>query len=110
MIANASPSLKLSWQEQPAPLSFYKLFTAAGNTAPEHRLMGTAEVGMTTDTTKLQAAESDLKRLMADVAQAVEKAQQAVARITGKAATSTDETQAATSSLADAHSGAASTS
>jgi hypothetical protein len=36
--------------------------------------------------TKLQAAETDLKQLMADVARAVEKAQEAVARITSKVA------------------------
>jgi hypothetical protein len=35
---------------------------------------------------KLQAAESDLKQLMADVSLAMEKAQEAVARITSKAA------------------------
>jgi hypothetical protein len=35
---------------------------------------------------KLLAAESDLKQLMADVTRAMEKAQEAVARIAGKAA------------------------
>jgi hypothetical protein len=45
--------------------------------------MGTGE--MTAPTTKLQAAEHDLKQLMVDVTRAVEKAQQAVAKITGKA-------------------------
>jgi hypothetical protein len=36
--------------------------------------------------TKLLAAESDLKQLIADVTRAMEKAQEAVARIAGKAA------------------------
>jgi hypothetical protein len=36
--------------------------------------------------TKLQAAENDLKQLMADVTQAMEKAQEAVARIASKPA------------------------
>ena len=48
--------------------------------------------------TKLQAAETDLKQLMADVARAVEKAQEAVARITSTA-TATTETESTASSL-----------
>jgi hypothetical protein len=40
---------------------------------------------MNAQATKLQAAESDLKQLMADVSLAMEKAQEAVARITSKA-------------------------
>jgi hypothetical protein len=39
---------------------------------------------MNAQATKLQAAENDLKQLMADVARAAEKAQEAVARITSK--------------------------
>jgi len=53
---------------------------------------------MNAQATKLQAAENDLKQLMADVARAVEKAQEAVARITPKAAVTTTETQLTTSS------------
>jgi putative ABC transport system substrate-binding protein len=45
--------------------------------------------------TKLQAAENDLKQLMADVTQAMEKAQEAVARIASKAAAATTEKQIA---------------
>ena len=41
--------------------------------------------------TKLQAVETDLKQLMADVTRAMEKAQEAVARITSKAAAATTE-------------------
>ena len=52
---------------------------------------------MNAQATKLQAAENDLKQLMADVARAVEKAQEAVARITPKAAATT-ETESTTSS------------
>ncbi|MGE5780748.1 MAG: hypothetical protein ACM30D_15795 [Hyphomicrobiales bacterium] len=41
---------------------------------------------MNAQATKLQAAENDLKQLMADVTQAMEKAQEAVARIASKPA------------------------
>ena len=40
---------------------------------------------------KLEAAENDLKQLMTDVTRAVEKAQEAVARIASKAAAATTE-------------------
>jgi hypothetical protein len=53
---------------------------------------------MNTQATKLQAAESDLKELMADVTRAMEKAQQAVARIACKAAAVTAESASPTSS------------
>jgi hypothetical protein len=49
---------------------------------------------MNAQATKIQAAENDLKRLMADVTRAIEKAQQAVARISPKAAAATTETEA----------------
>ena len=49
-------------------------------------------MGMSTHATKLQAAEDDLKKLMADVTRAMERAQEAVARITSnEAATSRHE-------------------
>ena len=48
--------------------------------------------------TKLQAAENDLKQLIADVTRAMEKAQEAVARITSKTAAATTETESTTSS------------
>ena len=48
--------------------------------------------------TKLQASENDLKQLMADVTRAMEKAQEAVARIASKATTPTAETNSTTSS------------
>jgi hypothetical protein len=41
--------------------------------------------------TKLQDAENDLKQLMADVTRAMEKAQEAVARIASKPAAGTRE-------------------
>jgi hypothetical protein len=47
---------------------------------------------------KLQAAENDLKQLMADLGRAMEKAQEAVARLTFKAAAATTETESTTSS------------
>jgi hypothetical protein len=45
--------------------------------------------------TKLQAVETDLKRLMADVTRAMEKAQEAVARMASKALAATTETESA---------------
>ena len=48
---------------------------------------------MKTQATELQAAENDLKQLMADVTRVMEKAQEAVARIASKAATATTETE-----------------
>jgi hypothetical protein len=53
---------------------------------------------MNAQATKLQAAENDLKQLMADVTRAMEKAQEAVARIAFKAAAPTIETESTTSS------------
>jgi uncharacterized protein YoxC len=48
---------------------------------------------MNAPATKLQTAENDLKQLMADVTRAIEKAQQAVARISPKAAAATTEAE-----------------
>ena len=48
--------------------------------------------------TKLQAAENDLKQLMVDVARAMEKAQEAVAKMAPKAPTPTVETESPTAS------------
>jgi hypothetical protein len=62
------------------------------------RRAANGEMEMNAQSTKLQAAENDLKQLMADVTRAVEKAQEAVARIASKAATATTETVSRTSS------------
>jgi hypothetical protein len=51
-------------------------------------------MGMNTQATKLQAAQDDLKELMADVTRAMEKAQEAVARMTSNGATTADTTSA----------------
>jgi len=53
---------------------------------------------MNAQATKLQAAENDLKELMADVTQAMEKAQAAVASIASKAGAAATETESTTSS------------
>ena len=53
---------------------------------------------MNTQARGLQAAENDLKQLMADVTRAMEKAQEAVARLASKAATAAAETESTTSS------------
>ena len=53
---------------------------------------------MNAQATKLQAAENDLKQLMADVTRAMQKAQEAVARITSNAVAATAETGSTTSS------------
>jgi hypothetical protein len=47
---------------------------------------------MNAQATKLQTAENDLKQLMANVTQAMEKAQEAVARVAPKAGAATTET------------------
>ncbi|MFZ0839571.1 MAG: hypothetical protein WAM77_19065 [Xanthobacteraceae bacterium] len=49
---------------------------------------------MNTDDPKLQSAETDLKQLMADVTRAMEKAQQAIARVTAKETAVSPETEA----------------
>jgi hypothetical protein len=54
---------------------------------------------MTTQETKLQYAENDLKRLMADVTRAMGKAQEAVARLSSNAAAVTAETESTTSGV-----------
>jgi hypothetical protein len=53
---------------------------------------------MKAQSTKVLAAENDLKELMADVTRAMEKAQEAVARIAYKQPDGTGQTEAATSS------------
>jgi hypothetical protein len=62
--------------------------------------MGTRD--MRVQGTKLLAAENELKLLMADVTRAMEKAQDAVARIAGKAVAA--DTEAATPAPEAAHS------
>jgi hypothetical protein len=49
---------------------------------------------MNTEDTKPQSAETDLKQLMADVTRAMEKAQQAIARVTSKETAASPETEA----------------
>ena len=64
------------------------------NTAGERCLLRRAangEMEMNAQAPKLEAAENDLKQLMADVTRAMEKAQQAVARIASKPAAATTE-------------------
>jgi hypothetical protein len=66
------------------------------NTAGEPfplRRAANGEMEMNAQATKLQAAENDLKQLMADVTRAMEKAQEAVASIAPKAAAATTETE-----------------
>ena len=53
---------------------------------------------MSAQATKLHAVENDLKQLMADVTRAMEKAQEAVARIASTTATATTETESTSSS------------
>ena len=48
--------------------------------------------------TKVQAAEHDLKQLMAEVTRAMEKAQEAVARIASQAVATTAQVECANSS------------
>jgi hypothetical protein len=48
--------------------------------------------------TRLETAQSDLKQLMADVTRAMEKAQEAVARITSTVAATTADTESTNTS------------
>jgi hypothetical protein len=68
----------------------------ARNTAGEPfplRRAANGEMEMNAQATKLQSAENDLKELMADLTRAMEKVQEAVARIASKAAAATTETE-----------------
>ena len=68
----------------------------AVNTAGEPffpRWAANGDMEMSAQTPKLQAAENDLKQLMADVTRAMEKAQDAVTRLAPKAAVATTETE-----------------
>jgi hypothetical protein len=65
---------------------------------PFHRGTANEDMKMAAKSTTLEAAERDLKELMADVTRAVEKAQQAVARITGKATVTAAEGEPTTAS------------
>jgi len=51
--------------------------------------------GMKVQETKLQASENDLKRLMADVTRAMEKAQEAITRMTSNCSVTATETKRA---------------
>jgi len=53
---------------------------------------------MNAQATKLQAAENELKQLMSNVTQAMEKAQDAIGRIAPQAASATTETESTASS------------
>ena len=62
--------------------SFLAMNTAGEPFSPRRAANGEMEM----NAPKLQAAENDLKQLMADVTRAMEKAQEAVARMAAKAA------------------------
>jgi hypothetical protein len=66
--------------------------------ARAHTRARVSSLEMNTQATKLQAVENDLKQLMADLSRAMEKAQEAVARIASKTATAPTETESTTSS------------
>ena len=59
----------------------------------KHAGAANREMEMNAQATKFQAAENNLKELMADVTRAVEKAQQAVTRVASRAAAVTRETE-----------------
>jgi hypothetical protein len=54
------------------------------------------DMEMNAQATKIQAAENNLKQLMADVTKAMEKAQEAVARIAVNAAAAPAQTESTT--------------
>jgi hypothetical protein len=69
------------------------------NTADEPfplRRAASGEMPMNAKAMKLQAAETDLKQLMADVSRAMEKAQEAVARLASTAAVATLKAESTT--------------
>jgi hypothetical protein len=66
--------------------------------SPYLKWAANGEMEVNAQATKLQAVENDLKQLMVDVTRAMEKAQEAVARIASKAATPTTETESTSSS------------
>jgi hypothetical protein len=77
------------------------------NTAGEPfplKMAANGEMQMNAQATKLEGAENDLKQLMADVTRAMEKAQEAVARIAPKAATPITEAESMNSSRQNASS------
>jgi hypothetical protein len=55
-------------------------------------------MGMNAQTRELQASENNLKQLMAEVTRAMEKAQEAIAKIAPKTETATAVTESTTSS------------
>ena len=71
--------------------SLWHLNTAGKPFSTEEAANG--EMEMKAQETKLQDVENDLKQLMADVTRAMEKAQEAVARIASKAAPVITETE-----------------
>jgi hypothetical protein len=60
------------------------------------RRAANGEMKMNEQATKLETAESNVKQLMADVSRAMEKAQEAVARITSTVGAATADTESAT--------------
>ena len=80
--------------EQPKPRGFKRLFTFAQIlVASTLSFDGEWGHGMKVQETKLQASENDLKRLMADVTRAMEKAQEAITRIASDPAVTAAETK-----------------
>jgi hypothetical protein len=87
-------------RERLSPQGLQRLLTLALNTLsdPFPEEGGAWEMEMNAQATKLQAVENDLKQLMADVTRAMEKAQEAVARIASTTPTATTEIESTTSS------------
>ena len=82
--------------ERPKSRAFKKLFTFAQIlVASTLSFDGEWGHGMKVQETKLQASENDLKRLMADVTRAMEKAQEAITRIAPNLVVTATETKRA---------------
>ena len=56
---------------------------------------------MSDQATKLETVESNLKQLMADVSRAMEKAQEAIARVTSTVGAATAGTESATKDISN---------
>ena len=65
---------------------------------PLRRAATNGDMKMNTQVTKLQAAENDLKELMADMTRAIKKAEEAIGKIAPQISLATAETESTASS------------
>jgi hypothetical protein len=102
LLITLSPALKLSANASAAravrsleTVHFDREYWVA---SPSIEKAANGDMKMNAQATKLQAAENELKQLMSNVTQAMEKAQDAIGRIAPQAASATTETESTASS------------